>query len=413
MATFIDKVLKWLRGDYREKSYEDAWRASNPDSEYSLFGGEYSNGKPAAPNTGGALGYLGELIRSLTAYYARTELTGAEREANEFSAGEAQKSRDFTEYMARNKYSIETQSMQDAGVNPAMVYGGGSLVPTAANGAQASSVAPTGGDFGTAIMSLVRMPLELKKLEKETKLVDQQIAESETRADKNRAETKGQELQNDITEETKTAVVSALNMSPQERAATIANIRSNTQNTIIRNRLTAVEILQQNLSYKQNLRMNDLLFEFQQLQNAAQSTDNKYQAKTLQANLNRISAEIGMLNAQAQLHMSNVQRNTFLNALSVGQTTLANEQAATERWKQSDIKAGIPLKQYDPKAHLTRAVVAPADWAHNQMVNYFDMWRSNWNSFRRQTEQRNNAMWLSEAYATYGEQVSAANNRDY
>lgn len=98
-------------------------------------------------------------------------LTGAEREANAFNAEEAQKSRDFTEYMARNKYSIETASMQDAGVNPAMLYGGGNLVSTASNGAQASSVAPSssGGILGAidSIMALVRMPSELKKIQAE------------------------------------------------------------------------------------------------------------------------------------------------------------------------------------------------------------------------------------------------------
>lgn len=106
-----------------------------------------------------------DVATSLVDKYTGAHLTGAEQEANAFSAEEAQKSRDFTEYMARNKYSMETQSMQEAGVNPAMVYGGGSLVPTAANGSHGASVAPQMGDIGNLIMSLIRMPAELRNIE--------------------------------------------------------------------------------------------------------------------------------------------------------------------------------------------------------------------------------------------------------
>lgn len=105
----------------------------------------------------------------------KESLTGAEKEANAFSSEEAQKSRDFELYMARNKYSLETQSMQDAGVNPAMVYGGGSLVPTAANGASASSVSPSGaqgiGLLMDVLPTLMRLPQELKNLKSEGGLI--------------------------------------------------------------------------------------------------------------------------------------------------------------------------------------------------------------------------------------------------
>lgn len=130
------------------------------------------------------------VLQSLIAYYTRNELTGAEREMNEFSAGEAQKSRDFTEYMARNKYSMETQSMQDAGLNPAMVYGGGNLVPTAANGAAATSSSVGAGSIADLLGTMVRMPLEMKRLNAEieatranTELTKQktQTEEAETR----------------------------------------------------------------------------------------------------------------------------------------------------------------------------------------------------------------------------------------
>lgn len=122
-------------------------------------------------------------FRNLGNRYAGTGLTSAENEANafthnerlesqDFNAAEAQKSRDFTEYMTRNKYAMETQSMEDAGINPAMVYGGGSLVPTAANGAAASSspgssVSPNSLNPLDMILSLVRFPREMENLRAE------------------------------------------------------------------------------------------------------------------------------------------------------------------------------------------------------------------------------------------------------
>lgn len=109
-----------------------------------------------------------------------TGLTGAEQEANafthnerleaqEYNSAEAQTSRDFTEYMTRNKYQMETQSMQQAGLNPAMIYGGGSLVPTAANGAAGtssggSSVAPSDLNPLDLVLSLIRFPKEMDDL---------------------------------------------------------------------------------------------------------------------------------------------------------------------------------------------------------------------------------------------------------
>lgn len=118
--------------------------------------------------------------KSLSNRFLGTGLTGAENEANafthnerleaqNFNAEEAQKSRDFTEYMTRNKYMMETQSMEQAGLNPAMVYGGGNLVSTAANGAAGTSsggtsVSPDGLNPLDFVLSLIRFPKELEKL---------------------------------------------------------------------------------------------------------------------------------------------------------------------------------------------------------------------------------------------------------
>lgn len=133
------------------------------------------------------------LWKSVENRFLGTGLTGAEQEANQFThnerleaqdfnAEEAQKSRDFTEYMTRNKYSMETQSMQEAGLNPAMMYGGGNLVSTAANGAAGTSsggtsVSPDGLNPLDLILSLIRFPKELQQMKEniaETRAAAQQ-----------------------------------------------------------------------------------------------------------------------------------------------------------------------------------------------------------------------------------------------
>lgn len=137
------------------------------DEFYDSVGSDVGKGIEIGTGSAGAATGIAGVLQSLIAYYTRNELTGAEREMNEFSAGEAQKSREFTEYMARNKYSMETASMQDAGVNPAMVYGGGNLVPTAANGAAATSSSIGAGSIADLLGTMVRMPLEMKRLNAE------------------------------------------------------------------------------------------------------------------------------------------------------------------------------------------------------------------------------------------------------
>jgi len=170
-------------------TFEDAWNSVDIDTGQGIEIGD-EKGDEKGYGFPGIVDGIAGVLQSLIAYYSRNELTGAEREMNEFSAGEAQKSREFTEYMARNKYSMETQSMQDAGVNPAMVYGGGNLVPTAANGAAATSSSIGAGSIADLLGTMVRMPLEMKRLNAEieatranTELTRQktQTEEAETR----------------------------------------------------------------------------------------------------------------------------------------------------------------------------------------------------------------------------------------
>lgn len=139
-----------------------------------------SSGEGSNFNLEGGLNLSG-LVDSLIGLFTRNHLTGAEQEQNAFNANEAQLSRNFTEYMARNKYSMETQSMQEAGVNPAMVYGGGNLVSTASNGATGSGSVMGAGNIADLMSVMMTLPLEMKRMQAEiqntrakTRLTDQQ-----------------------------------------------------------------------------------------------------------------------------------------------------------------------------------------------------------------------------------------------
>lgn len=111
---------------------------------------------------------LGSFFKSLTqlvpAFLNRLtaeHLTGAEREANQFSAEQAQLDRVFQERMANTQYQRGVADMQAAGVNPALAIGqGGAAAPS---GQAASSVQPQGSAFNMSdIMQMFMMKPQIE-----------------------------------------------------------------------------------------------------------------------------------------------------------------------------------------------------------------------------------------------------------
>ena len=145
---------------------------------------------------------MSSALPSLVAKYTGSELTGAEREANAFSAEQAELARQHDIYMSMNKYQMETQSMQNAGLNPAMVYGGGNLVPTHANGAAPSSVSPSNGDLGSFLMNILRLPAEVANMKAQAHKNEAEAENLRETTLRTAEETRGQKLSNDWLEQT-------------------------------------------------------------------------------------------------------------------------------------------------------------------------------------------------------------------
>lgn len=106
--------------------------------------------------------------KSIENQITRKGLTGAEQEANAFTASEAQKQRDWETEMSNTAYQRQVKDMQAAGVNPALAMSaGGAPTPS---GASASSVSPGAGGLSFAdIMQAILMPMQKKLLQAQAK----------------------------------------------------------------------------------------------------------------------------------------------------------------------------------------------------------------------------------------------------
>ena len=103
-------------------------------------------------------------MKNLSKKFSSSGLTQAEVEANEFSANEAQKNRDFQQQMSDTSYQRGVSDMQKAGLNPALMYGGGASGASTPSGAAATSVSPQQGMNMSDLMQIISLPLQMKQL---------------------------------------------------------------------------------------------------------------------------------------------------------------------------------------------------------------------------------------------------------
>ena len=175
----------------------------------------------------GELGNAQPVAEGLLGKYTGANLTPAEREANAFTAEQAELARQHDIYMSENKYQMETKSMMEAGLNPAMVYGGGNLVSTHATGAAGSSVSPS--SLGIAplfdiVSSLARLPKELKNLDAQNNLLRSEANKNNAEATNLAEQERGTKLNNDFLEDTYALRKEALEISNDLSRETKKNI---------------------------------------------------------------------------------------------------------------------------------------------------------------------------------------------
>lgn len=163
---------------------------------------------------------LGSVQNQLT----QEHLTGAAQEANEFNAAEAQKQRDWQEYMSNTQYQRTVSDMQKAGVNPAMAMNNG--VTSAGSGASANSVSPMGSGLSMSdMMQAVLLPLTRRKMIADIKNTDAQTERERTETELSAARKENMDLINQYYPATQEATIDELAASIGVKVAEVDKIQ--------------------------------------------------------------------------------------------------------------------------------------------------------------------------------------------
>lgn len=184
---------------------------------------------------------LQNAFNAAEAKYLGTQLTGAEREANAFTAEQSQlawersqKSADIAwqrELEASNtQYQRKVADLQAAGLNPMLaVSSGGSAIPSAsvASSSSGSSVSPSGANLGDLLSFFSRLPM----LKAQVKNVEADTEVKEAEASNLKEQERGSKIINDWNEVIKPLEAEAKRISNSLNGEQIALIKATERKT--------------------------------------------------------------------------------------------------------------------------------------------------------------------------------------
>lgn len=238
---FLRNIWTKLFGDWSSPS--SAYKNFGQNLSNSAFVSEKNKGNSLIANDG-----LGNVFSSLAARLTGAQLTGAEREANQFSHDEAQLAFDREMQASNTAYQRKVADMQAAGINPMMAASSGVSVPASST---AASVSPSAAAFQMSdLLSLYRMrellPLEKEQMRANIRMTEEQVREKSTtnkyldKSEQLRLE--GQEIVNGLSE----SRIEEVNQNISESKARVGKLIAETKSEEERRELIISEKLLNN-----------------------------------------------------------------------------------------------------------------------------------------------------------------------